>query len=139
MNPINLINISQLSEITKQLQIQLPKAVVYLHGNLGVGKTTFVQEWLKNAGFHGIINSPTYQLINEYCLDDKKCAIHADLYRLTSDDELLYLDVDEWQSRADWIFIEWPEKGGSFLPSADLHIVLTFNGSQRHLTWKTDK
>lgn len=139
MNQINVNEIKNLSKITAQFIQTYPQAVIYLRGDLGAGKTTFVQEWLKNSGYQDIINSPTYQLINEYVLPNQKIAIHADLYRLSSADELLYLDVDEWQNRADWIFIEWPEKGGDYLPPAILDITLTFNGSQRFLNLKTDK
>lgn len=135
MRTININRISDLTKFTHELQQVYSQAVIYLYGDLGVGKTTFVQEWLKNAGYQGIINSPTYQLVNEYHISPQKSAIHADLYRLTSEDELLYLDVDEWKNRADWIFIEWPEKGGDYLPPADLRFQLTFNGKQRALIW----
>lgn len=131
MNQININEIKKLSKTTAQFIQTYPQAVIYLRGDLGAGKTTFVQEWLKNSGYQDIINSPTYQLVNEYVLPNQKIAIHADLYRLSSADELLYLDVDEWQNRADWIFIEWPEKGGDYLPPATLHITLTFNSKQR--------
>jgi hydrolase, P-loop family len=45
--------------------------------------------------------------------------IHADLYRLTTPDELLYLDVRDWETRATHIFIEWAQNGGDLLPQAD--------------------
>lgn len=133
MKTVNINQINELFEISHQLQQEHPRAVIYLYGDLGSGKTTLVQTWLKNAGYQGVAGSPTYQLVNRYRLENGKTVLHADLYRLGGSDELLYLDVDEWAASADWIFIEWPEKGGSLLPSPDLRLTLTFDGKDRLL------
>ena len=92
--------------------------VYYLEGPLGAGKTAFVRSWLHQAGYQGAVQSPTYALMTEYYIG-QHTVIHADLYRLATPDELLYLDVRDWESRATHIFIEWAQNGGGLLPQAD--------------------
>lgn len=92
--------------------------VYYLEGALGAGKTAFVRSWLRQASYQGAVQSPTYALMHEYYIG-QHTVIHADLYRLTAPDELLYLDVRDWATRAGHIFIEWAQNGGNLLPPAD--------------------
>ena len=93
--------------------------VYYLEGTLGAGKTAFVRSWLRQAGYPGAVQSPTYALMHEYYIG-QHTVIHADLYRLATADELLYLDVRDWETRATHIFIEWAQNGGDLLPKADV-------------------
>lgn len=110
--------------------------VVYLQGNLGAGKTAFVARWLASLGWHEVVCSPSYSIVNEYDIADFGTVIHADLYRISEPDELLYLDVGEWGLRSRLCFIEWPDKGGDWLPLPDAIAELTFNGKQRLLRWQ---
>ncbi|SUO95543.1 tRNA (adenosine(37)-N6)-threonylcarbamoyltransferase complex ATPase subunit type 1 TsaE [Suttonella ornithocola] len=129
-----ITTINQLKNTISQIFPSLTKGVIYLHGDLGSGKTTFVSLFLKQFGLQEQVSSPSYTLINEYTIDNIHI-LHADLYRLSSPDELIYLDVDEWEQRADTIFIEWPEKGLGYIPQPKFSITLTFNGKQRLLEW----
>ncbi|WP_078055527.1 tRNA (adenosine(37)-N6)-threonylcarbamoyltransferase complex ATPase subunit type 1 TsaE [Rappaport israeli] len=113
-------NLNKLSAIIAQT---LGSGVIFLYGDLGVGKTTFVQFFLQNLGYTDVVTSPSYGLLNVYQVRGKKI-LHADLYRLSEPEELLYLDVTEWQDMADVIFVEWSEKGAGFLPQPDLEIYL---------------
>ena len=109
------------------------KKVYYLEGTLGAGKTTFVQHWLRQAGYSGVVQSPTYALMNEYYIG-QKTVIHADLYRLAATDELLYLDVRDWSERATYIFIEWAQNGGDYLPAADVFCQFALRDGRRYLS-----
>lgn len=105
-------------------------SVVYLEGNLGSGKTTLARGFLRALGFAGRVKSPTYTLLEPYEL--ARCEVcHLDLYRLGSAEELEFLGAREYlHERAVWL-IEWPERGGRWLPPADLVVELTPRESGR--------
>lgn len=107
--------------------------VYYLEGPLGAGKTAFVRSWLCQAGYQGAVQSPTYALMHEYYIG-QHAVIHADLYRLTVPDELLYLDVRDWEARVSHIFIEWAQNGGDLLPPPDAICQFSGHGDCRILS-----
>ena len=82
---------------------------ISLTGELGAGKTTFVQGMAKglNVPDNYYITSPTYTIINEY--PGRVALCHMDLYRLGSTEELDYLGFDEIVSSGGVVVIEWPE------------------------------
>ena len=95
---------------TRDLAIKLSKSkdkIYFLKGNLGVGKTFFVREFLKNLGIRENITSPTYQIVKEY--HGKVDAYHFDLNRIEDYEELIHIDFDEYINSDAYIFIEWPE------------------------------
>lgn len=99
------------------------KAVIYLHGILGAGKTTWVRAYLTQLGYAGRVKSPTYSLVETYGIEKKDIHIaHFDLYRLQSEDELYYLGIEDIITDNQVVFIEWPEKGGIYTPQADVEI-----------------
>lgn len=103
-----------------------------LHGELGAGKTTFVQGLLAALGVAGPVRSPTYTLVESYPLRDGGSAVHADLYRLASPLDFEELGLrDEFRPGALWL-VEWPEKAAGVLPPADLELRLAFCGTGRH-------
>lgn len=82
--------------------------VIYLHGDLGSGKTTFVQEVLKGLGYEDPVRSPTFTLVNRYPLKDRT-VLHLDLYRIEDPSELQPLALEEEVGQPGTItFIEWP-------------------------------
>lgn len=93
-----------------QLRLQFPKArLILLNGELGSGKTTLVQQWVRTV-FPEVqptdILSPTYNLCSHY---GEHC-VHMDLYRISSVDELTELDLDTYiHSESLLVFVEWPE------------------------------
>ncbi|SMC35667.1 tRNA threonylcarbamoyladenosine biosynthesis protein TsaE [Desulfocicer vacuolatum DSM 3385] len=95
-----------------------------LHGDLGAGKTTFVQGIAKGLGVPDTyyVTSPTYTLINEY--PGRVPLYHMDLYRLGDIDELEYLGFDEIISSPGAIVVEWPEILGSHFVKFDLDITI---------------
>lgn len=103
----------------------LPKnCVVYLHGDLGSGKTTLVRGILRGFNYLNAVKSPTYTLIEPYYLDHVTL-LHLDLYRIQNAIELEYLGLADFnQLTAIWL-IEWPERGANRLPVADVAIEIT--------------
>ena len=95
-------------------------AIVWLTGDLGSGKTTFVQALARVAQAEPAL-SPTFALIHEY-LAPEGVLIHVDCYRLRSPEEALDLDLPELTARARITLIEWPERAGVFALEPDAHI-----------------
>ena len=108
---------------------QPDRAIVFLHGDLGAGKSTLARAWLRALGVTGAIRSPTYTLVEQYPLGDRGMALHLDLYRIAAAGELEFLALDD-AAGALWL-VEWPERGGDGLPAADLQIDLAVAGSGR--------
>lgn len=100
------------------------KALIFLEGDLGAGKTTFVRGFLRAAGVSGAIKSPTYALVEEYEISQRKI-FHFDLYRLAEPEELEWIGIDDYLSLDALCFIEWAEKGAGILPPADIVISLS--------------
>lgn len=105
------------------------RAVVYLHGDLGAGKSTLARALLRALGVTGAIRSPTYTLVEPYPLAAGGQALHLDLYRIGNPGELEFLGLDPQEARL-WL-VEWPERGQGALPPADLDIELAVEDDGR--------
>lgn len=103
-------------------------AVVYLHGDLGAGKSTLARAWLRALGVDGPIRSPTYTLVERYPVPGGE-ALHLDLYRIGGAGELEFLGLDD-AGAVLWL-VEWPERGAGSLPAADLQVELAVHGPGR--------
>ena len=107
-----------------------PGAVVYLHGDLGAGKSTMARAWLRALGVPGAVRSPTYTLVEPYELAGGGRALHLDLYRIGAAGELEFLGLDDPAGVALWL-VEWPERGAGALPPPDLEVHLALSGAGR--------
>jgi tRNA threonylcarbamoyladenosine biosynthesis protein TsaE len=98
-------------------------SVVWLSGELGAGKTTFVQAVARAARAEPA-RSPSFALVHEYA-SPHGLLVHADCYRLREPAEAIDLDFPGLMREARMLFVEWPEKAGAFAPPPDAHIQLS--------------
>lgn len=89
--------------------------LIFLSGDLGVGKTTLVRGMLRGLGFTGRVKSPSYGLLESYELDGLTLH-HLDLYRLGHPEELFDLGLEELLDPHSVVLIEWPERAERVLP-----------------------
>ena len=101
--------------------------IVALVGEMGAGKTTFIQSVLRAMGIEDLEGSPTYSLINEYQSPYFGKVYHMDLYRLNSLDEALDIGIEELLYQNVICFIEWPEKIFELLPDNTIWVYLRAN------------
>ncbi len=111
--------ISKSEKETIQLGNELGKTcrggeIFALEGDLGAGKTKFIQGLAKGLGVKEKINSPTFNIIKVYKIKDNKqikSFYHVDTYRLQSDEDLINLGALEFLKDSQAVIaIEWPEK-----------------------------
>ena len=110
--------------------------VICLQGNLGAGKTTFVQGLAQGWGSIDAVSSPTFIIVNEYRRATGGQIFHLDAYRLESMPEAEELDLDVMLSEG-VVIIEWPEKLNGLLPNDRLWITLEhIQEEQRQMSFK---
>ena len=105
---------------------------VFLSGDLGTGKTTFVRGLLKALGYRGLVKSPTYTLVETYSIGGRSIH-HFDLYRLAGSDELEAIGIRDFVDGQTLCLIEWPERGAVGLLQPDLHLRIVLAGDQREI------
>ena len=110
------------------------RAVVFLQGQLGAGKSHLARAMLRALGVHGAIKSPTYTLVERYPLRDRPDAgeaAHLDLYRVAASTELEFLGLDALADEVTLWLVEWPGRGGLAVPAPDLRVGLGMAGAGR--------
>jgi len=111
--------------------------VVCLQGNLGAGKTTFVQGIAKGWGSLDSVSSPTFIIVNVYRRADQSQLFHMDAYRLDSTAEAEELDLDSMLSQGP-LLIEWPERLNGLVPNERLWIQLEhIDEEEREMKFKS--
>lgn len=109
-----------------------PGLTIYLHGDLGAGKTTLTRALLHAAGYVGRVKSPSYTLAEPYHIalaGHTVTLIHFDLYRMNSPEEFLEAGFREDFNAQTICIVEWPEKANTVLPPPDIEIFLKISGA----------
>jgi tRNA threonylcarbamoyladenosine biosynthesis protein TsaE len=97
-------------------------------GDLGAGKTTFIQAICRQLGVTEAVSSPTFAIVNEYEYPREEgeagCIHHIDLYRLKGLEEALEIGIEEYLYDSCYCFIEWPDVISPLLPEDCVEISL---------------
>lgn len=119
-------------EIAAQLAAELPAdTVLALHGDMGVGKTTFVQGLAQGLGVKEQVTSPTFAIYSVYAGARAKL-VHLDAYRLENERQLEELLLEEFLTSPWCLAVEWPEKTGAWLPPGAWRLTLAIVDGDRH-------
>ncbi len=123
--------------LAAKLAAEMPAGTVLcLHGELGAGKTCFVQGLAKALGVRRAVGSPTFTLINEY--RGTKPLAHVDLYRVRGAADAFGLGLEDYLFHFDGIVaIEWAERIADLLPADCWHVNLAPGADEgsRLVTW----
>lgn len=124
------------AEQTRALAAELaaalpPDTTLALHGDMGVGKTTFVQGLAHGLGVREHVTSPTFAIYSVYQGTTKKL-IHLDAYRLEKEAQVESLLLDEFLVTPYVLAVEWPEKTGAWLPKESWHLTLSIVEGDKH-------
>jgi len=107
--------------------------VVALTGELGAGKTAFVQGLARGLGVVGRVTSPTFTIVNEH--EGATPLFHVDFYRLAHAAELVNIGFDEYFERGGVVVVEWAERYPDALPAARVDVRIEITGPEsRRLT-----
>lgn len=101
------------------------QGIIGLTGDLGAGKTAFAGYFARALNVVGSVTSPTFTLINEYSLDEKRRLVHADLYRLEGPEAVNLGLGDYFDDQFTICLIEWSDKFPNLMPKDTLWINFT--------------
>ncbi len=107
-----------------------PDATLALHGDLGVGKTTFVQGLARGFGVTEPVTSPTFTIFTLH--RGTRTLIHLDAYRLDCAAQLDSLMLEDFLTTPYCLAVEWPGNIAAWLPPTTLHLDLGIAADERH-------
>ena len=125
INTITIDSIDCLADAARQFIGLMGDSTVFaFYGDMGAGKTTFINALSRELGVEGDpTSSPSFAIINEYRSDTTAELIyHFDLYRLESLEEAFDIGVEDYLDSGALCFIEWPERIADILPDDTVRV-----------------
>lgn len=133
MTTIHVPSLEQLPAAAEKFVETMGDATVYaFYGDMGAGKTTFINALCRRLGVEDdVTNSPSFAIINEYRSDTTAELIyHFDLYRLEDIDEALEIGVEDYFDSGALCFLEWPERIADILPDDTIRVDIKVNDDE---------
>lgn len=107
--------LEDIDKVAKQVLNQFDVKTILFNGEMGAGKTTFINALLKAMQSNDAATSPTFSIVNEYNVPhDKVC--HFDFYRIESIEEAYNFGIEDYLYSNHWLFIEWADRVEEILP-----------------------
>ncbi len=123
---------AETQQLATALAARLPDDVALaLHGNLGVGKTTFVQGLARGFGIAEAVTSPTFNIYTVH-RSPTRTLVHLDAYRLDHAQQIEDLLLEDFLVSPWCLAVEWPEKIAGFLPPTTWHLDLGIGRDESH-------
>ena len=114
-------SIGDTHKLARHLLKQVPgRIVLALHGDLGSGKTCFVQGLAAALGIDRPVTSPTFTLVHEY--EGRRSLVHVDLYRLRDSLDALMLGLEEYFDNNGVTAVEWADRAEDLFPTDTIHL-----------------
>ena len=130
MKSIQLKSLDNIAEAAHEFIAQMGDETVYaFYGEMGAGKTTFINALCKALGVEDdTTNSPSFSIINEYRSDTTaELNYHFDLYRLESLEEAFDIGVEDYFDSGALCLLEWPERVEDILPHDTVKVNIIVN------------
>jgi tRNA threonylcarbamoyladenosine biosynthesis protein TsaE len=130
MTTIHVDSLDRLPEAAEKFVAAMGDETVYaFYGDMGAGKTTFINALCRRLGVEeDLANSPSFSIINEYRSDTTaELMYHFDLYRLDDIDEALEIGVEDYFDSGALCFLEWPERIEDILPDDTVRVDIRVN------------
>lgn len=139
-------SVTETHTFAKELLSELSTNLICLYGELGAGKTTFVQGLARALGIKKRILSPSFVLVREYKINVKspfdsaqgrrqlkvKNLHHIDCYRINSEQDIKSIDLKEiWSDPANLVVVEWAERVQKILPQKRIDIKFEYIGEKK--------
>lgn len=120
--------ISNSCEETKRIAADIANTlkggdVLCMYGDLGAGKTAFVQGLASGLGITEYITSPTFTIVNQY--EGRLMLYHFDVYRIADSEEMYEIGYDEYVNGDGVYVIEWPQLIDDILPQKRYEITIS--------------
>lgn len=122
-------------ELARALATEIPPdTVLALHGNLGVGKTTFVQGLAQGFGIQDVVTSPTFTIFTLHRPNAAggRLLVHLDAYRLENETQIDDLMLEDFLTSPWCLAVEWPDRIAAWIPDDAWHIELGITPDERH-------
>jgi len=135
---VNTLN--ELGKVAEALIDSTQGRTVYaFYGSMGAGKTTFIKALCAFMDIQGLVNSPTFAIVNEYENPEGEPVFHFDFYRINSAQEALDIGYQEYIDSGYLCLIEWPEKIENLLPENCVYISIVSEDSTgiRTISWES--
>lgn len=130
---IKTFSLSEINVLAQQCWQAYQQHLIWIFdGNMGAGKTTFIQALCLAAGVAETISSPTYSIINTYENASGAIFYHMDWYRLRDETEAIDAGVEEALHSGHHCFVEWPSIAAALLPEQVLRIKLSMADQHKH-------
>lgn len=132
------ITLLQTDDVAMQLLDQFRNARIFaFFGEMGAGKTTFIQSFCRAIGSPDTVTSPSFAIINEYSDISGNPVYHFDFYRIKNLEEAFDLGYEDYIYSGFYCLIEWPEKIEQLLPESYIEVtVMVQQDGKRSITAK---